>query len=334
MNVPPTEFIRVPAADLHRLAASALRRVGVPPDDAELIADLMVDTDLRGVFSHGTAPLPGYCRSYLSGRFNPRPEVRVVRDTPVATLVDGDGGLGHLATHRATMTAIEKAKSSGLSMAVSRNHGHFGSAGKYVRLAVREGLIGFCTSGLLARDPGDPAVSAWAHHPLDNGPMSFGFPAQEGYPVILDMCSSVVDEWDVESGRFKSIFDQMPAAVFRSFGLRAAADFLSAALGGMMLPELRQEDRPYANAYYGAFLWVVDPAAFVDAAAFKAEIDRTTRLIRALKPLPGYDRADLPGGLEWDREREYADKGIPLGERHRQSLEAIADELGVPVPWR
>lgn len=334
MNVPPTKAIRVPVADLRQLVTVLLQRVGLPPADADLIADLMIDTDLRGVFSHGTQTLHGYCRAFLTGGFNTAPDVRVAKETPVSVLVDGDGGLGHLATHKAARLAIEKARTTGLCLAVSRNHGHFGSAGKYVRMAVREGLIGFCVSGLLAREPEDRTTSAWAHSPLDNPPMSFGCPARDGYPVILDMCTSVVDEWDVESERFQMIFQAMPSAVFRSFGLRAMADFLAAGLGGMMLPGLRAEDRRYSGACYGAFLWVLDPAVFVDPDAFTAEVDRTTALIRRLRPLPGYDRADLPGGPEWDREHAWALEGIPLGEHHQRSLEEIAAELGVAVPWR
>jgi LDH2 family malate/lactate/ureidoglycolate dehydrogenase len=334
MNAPPTRFIRVMPDDLRRFVSNVLQKVEVPQADADIIAELMVDTDLRGVFSHGTNTLPGYSRVFTTRGFNPMPVQKIIKDTPIITMIDGDGGLGHLTTHLATMIAIEKAKKSELSMAVTRHHGHFGSAGKYVRLAVKEGLICFCVSGLLARMPEDPNTSAWAHYPLDNCPLSIGFPAEEGYPVIVDICSSVMDEWDVTSDRFQSIFSQMPAVVFRSFGLRAACDFLSAALGDMMRQKFRDSEREYSNAYYGAFLWVLDPAAFVDPTDFKTEVDRTTDLIAALQPLPGYDKANLPGGPEYERELEYNALGIPLGESHQNSLETIGDEIGVLIPWR
>ncbi len=333
MNAPPTSFVRVTVSDLHSLITGILGQLGVPAQDAGIIGDLMVDTDLRGVFSHGSQPLAGYSRGYQNGYVNPKPDVRILKETPVSVLVDGDGGLGHLAAHKATELAIEKARNIGLCMAVSRNHAHFGSAGKYTRMAVKEGLIGFSVSGLCARLPSDRNTSSWAHHPLDNCPLSFGFPAKEGYPVIADMCSSVMDEWDVTSARFQSIFTQMPAAVFRSFGLRAATNFLSAGLGGMMLPGYREGERRWANAYYGAFCWVLDPEVFVDGEAFEEEIDRTTDTIANLRPLPGFKKAELPGGPEWEREKEYRREGIPIGEGHRTGLEKAAAELGVHVPW-
>jgi LDH2 family malate/lactate/ureidoglycolate dehydrogenase len=319
--------------DLKQLCMDILCKVDVPEADADIIAELMVDTDLRGVHSHGSQTLGGYARAYKTGRFNPKAEIRIIKDTSVFTMVDGDGGVGHLATHKASQITLAKARAGGLSMAVCRNHGHFGSAGKYVRMAVRQGFIGFCVSGLAARKPPEPDTSAWAHYPLDNCPLSIGFPSESGYPVILDMSSSVIDEWDVESERFKSIFGQMPAAVFRSFGLRAATDFLSAGLGGMMLSGFREGERACSGAYYGAFLWFLDPSVFVDPEAFRHEIDRTTELIGSLKPLPGYDFSYLPGGLEWEREREYAQIGIPIGEWHQATMEGLADEFGVSVPW-
>ena len=100
-----------------------------------------------------------------------------------------------------------------------------------------------------------------------------------------------------------------------------------------MLPGFRDGERRWANAYYGAFCWVLDPEVFVDGEAFEAEVDRTTDVIASLQPLPGYERADLPGGPEWEREKEYRREGIPLGEGHQRSLKTAADELGVPVPW-
>ena len=65
----------------------------------------------------------------------------------------------------------------------------------------------------------------------------------------------------------------------------------------------------------------------------RAEMDRWIAQASALDPLPGCDRAELPGGLEWRREREYAEEGIPVGDETRDRLEEIAAELGVETPF-
>ncbi|MBI2504677.1 MAG: Ldh family oxidoreductase, partial [Candidatus Latescibacteria bacterium] len=92
---------------------------------------------------HGTRCVSGYARAFLSGQLNPAPRIAVVRDEPNTAVVDGDGGLGHVATARAAELAIAKAKERGVGAVVVRNHGHFGGAGKYTRMALRQGCAAF-----------------------------------------------------------------------------------------------------------------------------------------------------------------------------------------------
>ena len=326
MNVPPTEAIRVPVDQLRALSTTLFQQAGVPPQDADLITELLIDTDLRGVLSHGTRCVSGYVRAFLDGHLNPVPQIQVIRDEPTTAIVDGDGGLGHPAAARATELAIAKAKTIGVGAAVSRNHGHFGGAGKYTRMAMRQDCIGFCVSG---HTMGGFTVDRPTWNPLGNPPMSFAFPSDTEAPLILDMGTSFF-----EPEHFPSLFEQAPAAFFKSIGLVGVANLLGGVLAGMMSPEFRAENRRYPSAMYGAFICVLDTGRFVPIETFKAEVDRTMREIHTLPPLPGYARYDLPGGLEWDREHTWAVEGIPLSRDHQRGLEEIADELDVPVPWR
>jgi len=325
MNLPPKDAIRVPAARLSDLSREFLVRAGVSRQDADLITELLIDTDGRGVLSHGTQTLGGYIRAFLDGRLNPRPRIRVVRDEPVTAIVDGDGGLGHLAARLAADLAIDKAKDMGMGAVVCRNHGHFGGAGKYTRMVVRQDCIGFCVSGHTMEGFGGEEPR-W--NPFGNPPMSFAFPSGEETPLILDMGTSFF-----EPEHFSSLFEKAPAAFFKSVGLVGVANFLGGVMAGMMQPEFRSASRRYAAASYGSFVWVLDVGRFVSVEEFKAEVDRTMREVHELPPLPGFERYDLPGGPERERERAWAAEGIPLGPTHRSRLEEVADELGVPVPW-
>lgn len=326
MNVPPTEAIRVPVDQLRVLSTTLFRRAGVPPQDADLITELLIDTDLRGVLSHGSRCVSGYVRAFLDGHMNATPQIRVIRDEPTTAIVDGDGGLGHPATARATELAIAKARAIGVGTAISRNHGHFGGAGKYTRMAMRQDCIGFCVSG---HTMGGFAVDHPTWNPLGAPPMSFAFPSGTEAPLILDMGTSFFS-----SEHFQSFFEQAPAAFFKSIGLVGTANLLGGVLAGMMLPEFRAENRRYPGAFYGAFVCAIDIGRFVPIETFRAEADRTMREIHTLPPLPGYERYDLPGGLEWDREHIWAVEGIPLSREHQRGLEEIANELDVPVPWK
>ena len=144
MNVPPTEFVRVPHRELYDFVERACLTVDMPPDDAGLLAQLLTDNDLRGVFSHGTQQIATYARLMREGILNPNPNVHIAKETPVSTIFDGDGGLGYFPAYESTLATIEKAKQQGIAIGQSRNHGHFGAAGLYTRLMLGHDLIGLC----------------------------------------------------------------------------------------------------------------------------------------------------------------------------------------------
>ena len=101
---------RVHAKPLMAFITRAFVKVGVPAADADVLAQLMVEADLRGSDTHGVIRLPLYVRRLRAGGVNPRPDIRVVREQPSAALVDGDNGMGHLVMRLAAQIAIEKAK--------------------------------------------------------------------------------------------------------------------------------------------------------------------------------------------------------------------------------
>ena len=109
--------------------SGAAQTVGLPKEKSDLLAELLTANDLRGVFSHGTRLMAEYAPLMRDGLLNNAPDVRVVRETPVSMVVDGDGGLGYFPAFEGTRLAIEKANSHGMAVMQSRNHGHIGAAG-------------------------------------------------------------------------------------------------------------------------------------------------------------------------------------------------------------
>lgn len=141
-NYPPEHGIRVPAQAMHDLVYELFLRAEVLPEDADLLARLLVENDLRCVFSHGSYGAVRYVRLMLAGRVNPRPKLRIVEESATTLVMDGDGGLGYLPCHRGTELAIAKAREYGTAAMTSRNHHHFGAAGIYSRMAVAHHCIG------------------------------------------------------------------------------------------------------------------------------------------------------------------------------------------------
>src|SRR5438093_6969856 len=119
MNIPPSpqDAFHIPAPALRAYVAALFEAVGMPGEDAALLAELLVRNDLRGVFSHGTRQVPAYVDHFRAGRLNPRAHPEVVAETPVTLSVAGDGGLGYFAASLAARQVVAKATAQGLAAA-------------------------------------------------------------------------------------------------------------------------------------------------------------------------------------------------------------------------
>ena len=318
-NFPPKSGIRVPAEDLSALISALFEKAGTGRTDAEFIAELLVRTDLRGVFSHGTNQTPGYVRMMLGGRVNPRPQVRMVDEKGTTRVYDGDGGMGHFVCHQATQWAVDKARECGTAAATTRNHFHFGSAGKYSRLALERDCIAFVTSSHRYRLDADDMIMGVGQV----SPFSFASPAGEQPPLVPDMASFFVG-WDEET------FARWPGAYFKEIGLAATMQALGGILAGIYNPEC--QEGPW-ESNQGSFIFVADVSHFMPVEQFKAEMDRFIGQARQMRPFPGHERSELAGGMEYYWERVYARDGIPISPDHQKNLEKIAAELGVETPF-
>lgn len=326
MNTPPKDAIRVPAAALQTLVATLLERAGVGEADRALLAGLLVRNDLRGVFSHGSRQVATYARDIRDGKLNPRPNVGVVSESPATLVLDGDGGLGYFPSYRAAQQLLAKTREIGIAVAVTRNHGHFGAAGIYSRIAVAANFFGYVTSGHQLHLRADEPVLRAA----GGSPHSFGVPAGAQPPLILDF-GAIHDVGD-GAPHAKEIFDLAPGLVFRHLGLGAVCQSIGGFLGGVPLDEERA-NRRFPGANQGSFMVFVDLNRLLPLAQFQREMDAYIQRISEMHPLPGYDQALLPGAIEAQREQQWATEGVPVGPSHRQALAEVAAEFGVTPPW-
>lgn len=326
MNLPPEDHIRVPHTALHAFVAEAGRTVGLPARKAELLADLLVDNDLRGVFSHGTQQIATYALLMRDGKLNAQPDVRVVSETPVSLLVDGDGGLGYFPAYEGTLRLIEKVNHIGIGVLLTRNHGHFGAAGLYSRLTLPHDLLCFVTSGhQLHLRPGDPIYNA-----AGGSPMSFSSPTLVEDPVVLDF--GAMHDLYRSSPHRDEIARLAPGLVFRSIGMGAICQSWGGLLAGIPI-EPERARRAYEGANQGSLVLAFQIALLMPAEQFRREMDAYVQQARKLQPLEGFEEAYLPGGVEAARERSYREEGVPVGPEHQERLEGLARELELSVPW-
>ncbi len=325
MNRPPDTFVPVDAASLEQFAARVFGRVGVAPEQAVFLANLLVTNDLRGVFSHGTRQVTAYVDHFRAGRLNPTPNVTVVNESPTTLVVDGDGGLGYFPAHEAATRLGPKALENGIAAALSRNHGHFGAAGIYARVVLEHGLFCFVTSGhQLHLKPGQSLL-----HAAGGSPMAFALPTNEEPPFVLDF--GAMHDLYPGSPQLDQVIALAPGTVFRSFGLGAVCQALGGFLAGVPLDPDRAR-RDWSGANQGSFLIAVDLARFFPLDAFKAEMDAYARAVRQMEPLAGFEEALLAGAPEWQQEQAYREKGIPLGSSHVAALQKLATEFDVTAP--
>lgn len=326
MNNPPETSIRVSHHDLHAFVAHAAQKSGLPADKAERLAELLTANDLRGVFSHGTQQIATYARLMKSGVLNANPEPYVVQETPASLLMDGDGGLGYFPAYGGTLKLIEKVEENNIGVLVTRNHGHFGAAGLYARLTLTHDMLAFVTSGVqLNLSPGDPLYYA-----AGGSPMSFSAPTLKEDPLVLDF-GTMHDLYDGSPYR-DDIARNAPGMVLRAIGMGAVCQAWGGLLAGVPLDEARAT-KTFSGANQGSMVIAFKISLFADPETFKREMDAYVRSVRALTPLPGFDEAYLPGGVEAARERLYREEGVPVGLEHREKLETLARDLGVSVPW-
>ena len=335
---------------LQETVAGVFARMGVPPDDAALAADVLVLADLRGVDSHGVSNmLRSYVAGYQEGSINPRPDWRVVRETPSTATIDSDRGLGIIVTPQAMELAIRKAANVGVGMVAIGNARHLGMASYHAMLALPHDMIGVCMTSC------PPAVlpTFGAEPRLGTNPIAVAVPAGEEPPFVFDAATSSVavnkiriaqrlgadipGGWladasgtpVMEEGPAPGDFNLVPLGGNRElgshkgYGLSCVVDILAGVLTGFGYGAV--PGRPNFGHYVAAYS--VD--AFTEVAQFKREMDEWLRMMKSTKPAPGHDRVLVAGQPEAETELLRRAEGIPLHPEVAQWLRDACGELGV-----
>ena len=117
--------------------------VGVPEEDAKIVVDVLLESDRRGIESHGCNRFkPIYIDRINDGIQNPVTNFEIVKETETTAVVDGHDGMGQVIGYKSMQMAIDKAKKYGMGMVVVRNSCHYGIAGYYDTQATKQGCIG------------------------------------------------------------------------------------------------------------------------------------------------------------------------------------------------
>ena len=350
------------AAHLSAFTINVFIKMGCSTTDAELAADVLLKSDLRGIDSHGVARLSGYVRLWEKERINATPNIRVVHETATTATVDGDGGLGLVVAPFAMKVAIEKAAIYGSGWVAVKNSNHFGIAGYHALMAVEQDMIGISMTNA------SPLVApTYANERLlGTNPMCYAFPAGKYPPVVVDMATAaaangkleiasranqpIPDGWaqdkegngSTDPNELKSGGSLLPLGSdkdhgsHKGYGLSATVDILSAVLSGAnygpwVPPFVAFLDPPTdpVGEGIGHFLGAMRVDGFRPAADFKNHLDNWIERFKSAKTVDPDKHVIIPGEPEYAFEQERAVSGIPLIDVVVEDLNALADKLGI-----
>ncbi len=331
---------RVPAERLGAQVAAIFERWGMPREQIDVTVRMMLESDLRGIDSHGVYMLPLYDEFRRAGRLTLAPEIRVVRESPVTALLDGGGGLGHYPSFRAMQLAIDKCAQAGVGVVTVRNSNHYGAAGVYALMAAERGFVGISTTSVFR--PG--VVPTYGARPmLGTNPIALAAPAKRNPPFCLDMATSTVavgklklallhgttipEGWatddrgqpvtDPETGlrhRYLTPLGGTPVmSSHKGYGLGAMVEVLSTMLPGAFYAPTRAKRHPDAERYnVGHFFMALDPKAFRDEGEFEDDLDDMIDALHALEPVDPAQPVRVAGDPETEAYADRAANGIPL----------------------
>lgn len=343
---------------LHRRQMEMILRAwGMPESQAQRTAEILAWADLHGVESHGISMLVEYDMRQRAGRLKMNADYTVVKETPVSVLIDGGGGMGHVAYSMAADMAIEKAKASGIAVASVRNSSHFAAVGYYTELAARAGLIAMgATSAAGIRIA--PTFGAEAR--LGTDPWSFAAPSMDENPFLLDMATTTVaygkirnkmnenapmplgwgmdsegnpttDPYDVtRRGGFMSPLGGTPeGSSYKGYGLSAMVNILSCCLSGATLITDPMHTKKPQGFDIGHFYLALDPKLFRGEGAFEADVANFCGALRATRPVHKDVPVMVAGDPQWQTAGKRMREGIPIGKGLREKLRKVAEAANV-----
>ncbi|HZK22341.1 MAG TPA: Ldh family oxidoreductase [Oscillospiraceae bacterium] len=357
---------------LYSFVEDAFVGVGIPREDARICADVLLESDKRGIESHGVNRFkPIYIDRINIGIQKPVTNFEIIRETPTTAVVDGNDGMGQVVGYKSMKMAIDKAKKYGMGMVAARNSCHYGIAGYFTSMAINEGMIGI--SGTNARPSIAPTFSV--ENMLGTNPLTIGLPTDEDFPFNLDCATSITQRGKIEyfsrigqdtpegmvigsDGKAKTNSDEIlvelntgEAALaplggigeelggYKGYGYATVVEILSAALQqGNYLKMLSGigENGEKVPFHLGHFFIAIDTNAFMGVEEFKKTAGDICRALRAAKKAPGQERIFTAGEKEYEVWLSRKDSGVPINPAVQKEFIEVRDSLGLDkykFPW-
>ena len=347
----------MPTFSAHQLRQSGskiFQAAGVPADEAQVVAESLVNSNLAGHDSHGVIRIPQYISMVKSGGLVPGAQMKIIRENPNTAVLDGNWGFGQVMARKAMEMAIQKAETYSLaSVAMSRSN-HIGRLGEYPVIAAQKNMIGMIT---VNNHGAAQCMSAWGGigRRLSPNPVSIGLPTGTDDPVLLDITTAVVAEGKVRVRRNRGeklpegciidgegkpstdpndFYGPPPGAILpfggvvghKGYGLGFVLDILAGALSGAGCS--RAEAPRFGNA---VFINVIKIENFVSIGDFKNHVDGLIEYVKSSPRMPGVDEILFPGEIEAKERKKRLESGIFIEDETWGQIAKTAEDLGADI---
>ena len=340
---------------LHDFMIDAFKGVGVPAEDCEIVVDVILESDRRGIESHGCNRFkPIYIDRIEAGIQNPVTNFEIVKETPTTAVVDGHDGMGQVIGYKSMEMAIKKAKEYGMGMVAVRNSCHYGIAGYYASMAAKAGCIGIISGKV---------------------PLTIGIPTDEDFNFVIDCATSITQNGKIEyyaridepvhpgtvidingnpvegdaGEALKKIRNGTAALTtlggigealggYKGYGYAMVIELLSAALQdgnyGKML-DGKDENGNLVPYHLGHFFIAIDTDHFLGEEQTRKKAGEIIRSVRASKKAPGHDHIFSAGEKEYNVWLQRKDSGVPINESVQAEMNKVRDDLKLNYvfPW-
>jgi len=342
-------------ADLKSFCKQVYQKAGVPEDEADIVADLLARSDLRGVETHGVTRLPIYIQRIQKSYVRPVCKMDIVKEKGATAFIEAHGSMGHVVSYKAMKMAIQKAMEFGMGWVSVKDSGHFGVAGLFSMMALERDCIGYVVTNSA------PMVAPYGgkERILGNNPLSFALPADRYPAIVLDMSISVVSSGKLILCRKKGerippgwAYDKngLPtedpyegyegggslAAIgeYKGYGMILVHEMLTSVLTGgkwtQYIKSLYEEDPTGIQGTCHSFM-AIDPDCFIGREKFKKEMDRYIQAIKESRKADHAAEILMPGEPEHRTETQRLKEGIPLAPATIKELVALGEPFGISL---
>jgi uncharacterized oxidoreductase len=326
---------------------------GMPADDAQLVAGLLVTADLRGYPGHGVTRIPSYLAWIDDGTINLADKPKIEREGKITAVIEGHHTIGQVAAHMAMNVAIRKAQEFGAGVVCLRHASHVGRLADYMEMATEAGLIGM---GAVSVGSGTTTVYGGTKRVTGTNPIAFGIPARNRRPILLDFATSAMSMGEIQKrvARKQPIPDGVmldghgnpttdfkkfrgpPRGVFLPFGGHKGSGLalITEILGGLLSGNGLGRDwwERGGHGVNGVFLQAIAIDEFQEPEKFFDQVDRLVAHVKSTQPAAGYDEIFLPGEQARQAEARQLRDGAEIDPATWAQLRQLAERFGIACP--